>query len=55
MPDDDLPVRLPEDVDFSIPGNPLEKHLTWKKVKCPNCQKDATRETDTFDTFVDSS
>ena len=55
VPDDDLPVRLPEDVDFSIPGNPLEKHPTWKKVKCPNCQKDATRETDTFDTFVDSS
>ncbi|MAR76512.1 MAG: leucine--tRNA ligase [Rhizobiales bacterium] len=54
-PDDDLPVRLPDDVDFSIPGNPLEKHPTWKKVKCPNCQKDATRETDTFDTFVDSS
>ena len=55
VPNDDLPVRLPDDVDFSIPGNPLEKHPTWKKVKCPNCQKDATRETDTFDTFVDSS
>ncbi|MEC7671601.1 MAG: leucine--tRNA ligase, partial [Pseudomonadota bacterium] len=55
VPDDDLPVKLPDDVDFSIPGNPLEKHPTWKKVKCPNCQKDATRETDTFDTFVDSS
>ena len=54
-PDDDLPVRLPDDVDFSIPGNPLEKHPTWKKVKWPNWQKDATRETDTFDTFVDSS
>ena len=55
VPDGDLPVKLPDDVDFSIPGNPLEKHPTWKKVKCPNCQKDATRETDTFDTFVDSS
>ena len=55
VPDGDLPVKLPDDVDFIIPGNPLEKHPTWKKVKCPNCQKDATRETDTFDTFVDSS
>tara|TARA_Y100000768_G_scaffold340724_1_gene284776 strand:+ start:1713 stop:4313 length:2601 start_codon:yes stop_codon:yes gene_type:complete len=55
VPDVDLPVKLPDDVDFSIPGNPLEKHPTWKKVKCPNCQKDAIRETDTFDTFVDSS
>jgi len=55
VPYKDLPVRLPDDVDFSIPGNPLEKHPTWKKVKCPNCNKDATRETDTFDTFVDSS
>ena len=55
VPYKDLPVRLPDDVDFSIPGNPLERHPTWKKVKCPNCNKDATGETDTFDTFVDSS
>ncbi len=55
VPADELPVKLPDDVDFSIPGNPLELHPTWKKVDCPNCKKIATRETDTFDTFVDSS
>ena len=55
VPDKDLPVKLPVDIDFSIPGNPLERHPTWKKVKCPKCNSDATRETDTFDTFVDSS
>ena len=55
VPDDQLPVVLPEDVTFDIPGNPLERHPTWKHVTCPHCGKDATRETDTLDTFVDSS
>ncbi|MFT4074795.1 MAG: leucine--tRNA ligase [Asticcacaulis sp.] len=55
VPDDQLPVVLPEDVTFDVPGNPLERHPTWKHVKCPHCGKDATRETDTLDTFVDSS
>jgi leucyl-tRNA synthetase len=55
VPDEDLPVRLPDDVDFSKPGNPLDRHPTWKHVKCPCCGGDATRETDTCDTFVDSS
>ncbi len=57
VPESDLPVELPE-VDaseFSIPGNPLDRHPTWKHVKCPSCKGDAQRETDTFDTFVDSS
>ena len=51
----DLPVMLPEDVEFDTPGNPLERHPTWKHVACPACGKDARRETDTFDTFVDSA
>jgi leucyl-tRNA synthetase len=51
----DLPVKLPDDVDFSKPGNPLDHHPTWKHVDCPSCGKPARRETDTFDTFVDSS
>jgi leucyl-tRNA synthetase len=55
VPEDQLPVRLPEDVDFSKPGNPLDHHPTWKHVDCPRCGKPARRETDTFDTFVDSS
>lgn len=55
VPDDQLPVVLPEDVTFDVPGNPLERHPTWKHVKCPHCGKDARRETDTLDTFVDSS
>lgn len=55
VPDKDLPVILPEDVDFSLPGNPLDRHPTWKNVSCPQCSKDARRETDTLDTFVDSS
>ena len=55
VPDDQLPVVLPEDVTFDVPGNPLERHPTWKHVACPHCGKDARRETDTLDTFVDSS
>ncbi|ADP72070.1 leucyl-tRNA synthetase [Rhodomicrobium vannielii ATCC 17100] len=55
VPDEDLPVRLPDDVSFDKPGNPLDHHPTWKHVKCPTCGGKATRETDTFDTFVDSS
>ncbi|MCX7931245.1 MAG: leucine--tRNA ligase [Rhodovarius sp.] len=55
VPKDQLPVRLPEDVDFTKPGNPLDHHPTWKHVHCPRCGRPARRETDTFDTFVDSS
>ncbi|MGE0415239.1 MAG: leucine--tRNA ligase [Acetobacteraceae bacterium] len=55
VPDDQLPVRLPDDVTFDRPGNPLDHHPTWKHVACPSCGKPARRETDTFDTFVDSS
>ncbi len=55
VPAAQLPVTLPEDVDFSRPGNPLDHHPTWKHVPCPQCAKPARRETDTFDTFVDSS
>jgi leucyl-tRNA synthetase len=55
VPKKDLPVTLPEDVTFDKPGNPLIHHPTWKHVNCPSCGKDATRETDTFDTFIDSS
>jgi leucyl-tRNA synthetase len=55
VPKDQLPVVLPEDVDFQTPGNPLLRHATWKHVDCPSCGKAATRETDTLDTFVDSS
>ncbi len=55
VPDRDLPVTLPEDVTFDRPGNPLERHPTWKHVTCPTCRKDAVRETDTFDTFFESS
>ncbi|PEQ10681.1 leucine--tRNA ligase [Novosphingobium sp. PC22D] len=55
VPKDQLPVVLPEDVDFQTPGNPLLRHPTWKHVDCPSCGKPATRETDTLDTFVDSS
>jgi leucyl-tRNA synthetase len=51
----DLPVRLPDDIDFDKPGNPLDRHPTWKHVPCPHCGKPARRETDTMDTFVDSS
>ncbi|MCA3390958.1 MAG: leucine--tRNA ligase [Roseomonas sp.] len=55
VPDDQLPVRLPDDVDFAKPGNPLDNHPSWKHVACPKCSKPARRETDTCDTFVDSS
>jgi leucyl-tRNA synthetase len=55
VPEKDLPVTLPEDIDFSKPGNPLENHPTWKYTKCPETGMKAIRETDTLDTFVDSS
>ena len=55
VPEKDLPVTLPEDVSFDKPGNPLDRHPTWKNVKCPKCAGPARRETDTMDTFVDSS
>ena len=55
VPKDQLPVTLPEDVTFEVPGNPLERHPTWKHVDCPKCGAAARRETDTLDTFVDSS
>jgi leucyl-tRNA synthetase len=55
VPADQLPVILPADVAFDRPGNPLDHHPTWKHVNCPNCGKPAARETDTFDTFIDSS
>ncbi|MBA3837431.1 MAG: leucine--tRNA ligase, partial [Zymomonas sp.] len=55
VPKDQLPVILPEDVSFDIPGNPLDRHPTWKHVSCPTCGGAARRETDTLDTFVDSS
>ncbi|MGV6874509.1 leucine--tRNA ligase [Pseudochelatococcus sp. B33] len=55
VPDSDLPVKLPEDVTFDMPGNPLDRHPTWKHVACPQCGAQARRETDTMDTFVDSS
>ena len=55
VPKDQLPVTLPEDVDFKTPGNPLLRHPTWKHVDCPECGGKAERETDTLDTFVDSS
>jgi leucyl-tRNA synthetase len=54
-PADQLPVRLPDDVSFDRPGNPLLRHPTWRHVKCPTCGGEAERETDTLDTFVDSS
>ncbi len=51
----ELPVKLPEDVIFDIPGNPLDRHPTWKYTQCPKCGDNATRETDTLDTFFESS
>ncbi len=55
VPDADLPVKLPDDVSFDRPGNPLDHHPSWKHVACPQCGAAARRETDTMDTFVDSS
>ncbi len=55
VPRDQLPVTLPEDVEIKQPGNPLVRHPTWKHVACPTCGRPAERETDTFDTFVESS
>ncbi len=55
VPEKDLPVQLPADVTFDKPGNPLDHHPTWKHVPCPACSKPARRETDTFDTFFESS
>ena len=57
VPEDkaNLPVKLPDDVTFDIPGNPLDRHPTWRDCTCPKCGADARRETDTMDTFVDSS
>ena len=52
---ENLPVALPDDVEITGEGNPLDKHPTWKHCTCPECGKDATRETDTMDTFVESS
>jgi leucyl-tRNA synthetase len=56
VPDDQLPVLLPDDVDFQPGGeSPLARHPTWKQTTCPTCGRDAVRDTDTMDTFVDSS
>jgi leucyl-tRNA synthetase len=55
VPENELPVKLPDDVTFDQPGNPLVRHPSWKHVNCPSCGGKAERETDTFDTFVDSS
>jgi len=55
VPEEDLPVALPEDVNFALPGNPLDHHPTWKHVDCPRCGRPARRETDTLDTFFESS
>lgn len=55
VPEKDLPVALPMDINYDAPGNPLDRHPTWKNVDCPTCGKAARRETDTFDTFFESS
>ena len=52
---ENLPIELPYDVTFDVPGNPLDRHPTWRNCACPSCGKPALRETDTMDTFVDSS
>ncbi len=55
VPESDLPVRLPDDATFDQPGNPLDRHPSWKHAACPACGAPSRRETDTMDTFVDSS
>ena len=55
VPEEELPITLPHDVAFDKPGNPLDHHPTWKHVKCPKCQGNALRETDTLDTFFESA
>ncbi len=55
VPEADLPIRLPDDLDFNVKGNPLDAHPTFKHTACPSCGGEARRETDTLDTFVDSS
>ena len=55
VPKEELPIKLPEDIDLSLPGNPLDNHPTWKYTKCPKTGMNAIRETDTLDTFVDSA
>ncbi len=55
VPAENLPVELPKDINFDQPGNPLERHPTWKYVDCPKCLSQGVRETDTFDTFFESS
>ena len=53
--EENLPVQLPDDVTFDVPGNPLDRHPSWRDTTCPSCGEPAKRETDTMDTFVDSS
>jgi leucyl-tRNA synthetase len=55
VPREQLPVLLPDNVSFDIPGNPLDRNESWKQASCPDCGGEGVRETDTFDTFVDSS
>ncbi|MGB1614541.1 MAG: class I tRNA ligase family protein, partial [Candidatus Puniceispirillaceae bacterium] len=55
VPEEQLPVTLPEDVEFDTPGNPLDRHPNWADTVCPKCGERAQRETDTFDTFFESS
>ncbi|MEP2530282.1 leucine--tRNA ligase [Shimia sp.] len=52
---ENLPIELPDDVTLDVPGNPLDRHPTWRDCACPSCGAPAKRETDTMDTFVDSS